>query len=342
MEVINFVKELSFEQVQLECEKLKIRVKSHDNLYMLNFMDDADFTNPIVRQANGVIFEKETNKLVHYSFEKYYENSSVSNDTYDLDLKYDEYGRLLGGECYPFIEGSLIKVYYYNNAWCVSTSKCIDASRSYWSSNKSFDELFRETVLSEGFYDKLDKNCCYTYILQHPEIITINQVLKPKLILLNTINPDTVDSIYCKNSDIPIDNECYVIHLDHGKSVKVLSDNFVKWKSILSEYKDIGMIYYANINNKEITDYLQTRFVSVDFKMYDDILLKVAKNIHNLYFGVYINRNVYLVPGRYQRTLYQLHARFHQTKEKTTLSIVLDKLKSLKPKTLAYVLGYRY
>ena len=46
------------------------------------------------------------------------------------------------------IEGTLLRVYYYNGSFRVATKKCIDANKSKWGSEKSFAELLNEIAAS--------------------------------------------------------------------------------------------------------------------------------------------------------------------------------------------------
>lgn len=80
-------------------------------------------------------------------------------------------------------EGPLVRVYWFENTWMVSTSGKLNANYSYWGSSTSFgqvlakylDGIFDNPVAS--FWNTLDKNFAYWFYLQPDENSRI--VLQP-------------------------------------------------------------------------------------------------------------------------------------------------------------------
>jgi hypothetical protein len=75
---------------------------------------------------------------------------------------------------YPSYEVALLRVYFYNDEWHISTTKKIDAFSSYWSSDKSFGRLFEEEVEAAAdmpeigldvFLQSLDKTIRYFILI---------------------------------------------------------------------------------------------------------------------------------------------------------------------------------
>src|SRR4029078_6508788 len=180
-DLLRLIKEQNFENFAalkkfFKAEPYSFTVAEDPKLYMLSFSDKSDLSTKVTRQANGIILEKETNKLVHYLFEKCYEGlvngNEYSQDTDKLPLdwiKPDEATFEL------FFEGSVIKLFYYGDSWRTATSRCLDASKTFWSSTHSFEQLFIEAVeLSfnctyKEFLDAQPKEkFCYSYLIQHP------------------------------------------------------------------------------------------------------------------------------------------------------------------------------
>ena len=185
-ELKEFIGNTKFVDLKEIFDPIKVTIKDHNNLYMLSFEDDANFENKVVRQCNGTIFEKDTNILVHFSFEKCYDGYSGDKDSYN----YDNIGENYTIE--PFFEGSTIRIFYYEEEWKMGTSRRIEADTSYWTSQKSFKELFIEGIKStyndinfKDYLETLDKNNCYTYLLQHPEN---RMLIKTDIALVYQIN----------------------------------------------------------------------------------------------------------------------------------------------------------
>jgi hypothetical protein len=86
---------------------------------------------------------------------------------------------------YDHHEGALIRVYYAEGGWKVSTQKKIDAFRSRWSGSMSFGELWSHAIKMEmerkpalfnhpdnhllSFFNTLDQEKKYLFIIRHNE-----------------------------------------------------------------------------------------------------------------------------------------------------------------------------
>lgn len=195
-------------------KKYNIRTawKKNSSLYIVNYdIHRSDLNETICRQANGVIFDKSTNKIVcfiynaileasvnelynlyhniDFSSQQYYKqfnefraeiqvhNNFIDTDTLtrvmDVNTNFDNYS------VQKLYDGTLIKLFYYNNKWCVATNKCIDADQSKWTSNRSYWELFTDIPLN---YEILNKDHCYAFMLLHPENRLICEYKRPILV----------------------------------------------------------------------------------------------------------------------------------------------------------------
>lgn len=121
----------SFAEVRAFCEAppLALRVTELGPLYSLRYQKNkSDFRSQVVRQARGIVLEKETNRIISWAFDKFYEYGeaapsyterpnlrlSVTNPGLRYERKYD---------------GVLIKVVRRpGDALLVSTNGCIDAA----------------------------------------------------------------------------------------------------------------------------------------------------------------------------------------------------------------------
>lgn len=124
------------------------------------------------------------------------------------NLPWDDY------DIYPAIEGSLVRLFYFNHQWIISTNRKIDAFSSYWSSRFSFGQLFLNHLLNiypnqinhvlEYFYSKLDKTNTYFFLIQsNYENRVVCNVADPKLYYVGKyVNHD-----YSILNREPFDNE---------------------------------------------------------------------------------------------------------------------------------------
>jgi len=137
----------------------------------------------VVSQYRGVIVEKDTNRPVCYTFNKM---SRHFPDEWTLE------------DCNITVscDGSQIKVFFHRqkNHWVVSTTRRIDAARSYFFSNKSFMEMWQDASTSLN-WNKLDKNCCYSFVLAHPDNRVVARHNKPFLTHVFTRNMTTFEAV---------------------------------------------------------------------------------------------------------------------------------------------------
>ena len=84
-----------------------------------------------------------------------------------------------------FVEGTMINVFNHNGNWEIATKSCVGGNFKYFKdAKKTFRQMFNEAVISyEKFsLDDLNKNYCYSFVLQHPE----NTIVDRKSTRLNS------------------------------------------------------------------------------------------------------------------------------------------------------------
>ena len=110
--------------------------------------------NAISEEANGVIFEKNTNKIVctNQNMFKKIENKNISELPSNAMFEYIE-------------DGTVIRL-YFNKTWKTATSRCSDAKHSFWGSDVSFDEQFWQ-IFDKRDLANLDRRNTYMFILKH-------------------------------------------------------------------------------------------------------------------------------------------------------------------------------
>lgn len=333
----------NFEELKKNCE---FTIKEDGNLYMLSFNDKNDLNDDVVRTVNGIILEKDTNKLVHYSFPKAYDGLIGDGGTEPYT------GELGNFSAEIMTEGTIIKLFYYENEWRIGTSRNIDAVYSYWGSDKSFKELFIETSKQKDIeldFDILDKGCCYSYILQHPEVTIGYDITVSSIIPLNKVNLETLEQVsFTQEYEMKTLRDLkeklsfglnFILITESGNRVKLLSDEYRYAKSLLNNNPSIKWTCLEIIQNNfmyEFVKYFPSKTHVLD--MIDFKLNNTINEIHQLYFNKFVNREMPDIPYRYRKTIYQLHGRFKSTGIKTTKDIVAHHLINLDTKTLYWIL----
>lgn len=175
-------------------EQLGIKANFHeDGRVILNYSQiDSPKLNPIVREARGLVLDREHN-LVAKSFSRFFnwnEGTKAEMDSFDwknCKITHKE-------------DGSLLLLYYWLGQWHINTRNSYGDGLVN-DSGYTWKDIFKTASRNFEFYDKLDENLAYTF-----ELCSLyNQVVKvypePKLFLLSAfhgeeeLTHDTVEAI---------------------------------------------------------------------------------------------------------------------------------------------------
>lgn len=162
-------------------EEKDIRITRKGNLASFNYNMGADFTDPIVCEARGLILNTKTKKVVCFPFKKF----GNYGETYADEIDWNS------ARVQEKIDGSIIKVYFHNKEWRIATNATIDANEALaGSSQHSFGELFLKAAKNQDLdWSRLDKKCTYMFELTSPESrVVIDYGNTPKIWHIGTRN----------------------------------------------------------------------------------------------------------------------------------------------------------
>lgn len=316
-------------------------------------------------QANGIIFEASTNRIVAACQPKLVELDSVEDVTAIVNSNPWDSIRMEYCE-----DGTVIRLYNYNDHWFTATTRCIDASGSYWSSERSFNSLFWD-VFDKHLLVNLDKSYTYVFILLHKENRIVVKHNRNSLIYISRINNVTLQEDYqnhFRNAETirrpkmlsveqylqmsqtgVVDNK-----YKRGLVVKVYDHTTRSWslskfdfssyrliKSIRGNVPELRMRYLELINKPESLELLE-KIYSENHFMFTYIkvsLLKLVKTVYRLYIESHIRHtteirqdNIYFI------TLRQLHAQYKVTGKPITFTDVQNKIYGLNKTVLKRLL----
>ena len=160
MKVVQYLKEFGIEKLKKE---FSIKVKEYDEgLIVLNYDQIlSQKSHPIVMECRGLILDKEFN-IVSRSFSRFFNLGECPETQEHIDMS--------KASCVQKLDGSLIKIFYWNNQWNISTRGTAFAE----SEVNGFGITFRDLVLSAlGRTDDdfqyscaVNLNRLYTYICE--------------------------------------------------------------------------------------------------------------------------------------------------------------------------------
>jgi hypothetical protein len=165
---------------------LNVKHDTENNLYIAKHCHKSDTSLQLVQESDGTILDSEAT-VVCYSG-PYHEIMTVSDlRESDIDLSTSTITESL--------DGTMIRLYYHNNQWCVATKGHTDASKSKWSSDKNFRQLFDEALENHPEYstDTFCTHCTYVFLLQHTDNKIVCPVEKNQVFLVDVFNNKTLE-----------------------------------------------------------------------------------------------------------------------------------------------------
>ena len=165
-----------------------IKVKRKDNLAILSYnLNEAiengiklDFADPIVKECRGIIVDTMDNfRVVCYPFSKF----GNYTESYADDIDWST------AKVQEKLDGSLIKLYFYDGKWRWATNGMIDANDAMASNGETFYELIQKAVnINDLDYNRLSTNCTYMFELVSPYNRVVVRYDYPMLYHIGTRN----------------------------------------------------------------------------------------------------------------------------------------------------------
>lgn len=248
MELLKFIKENKNWEELLAQKPYCLKIKKDDNYTILSYSQiDSDFYDPIVRECRGIILENKTLEPVCVPFFKF----GNYGEGYVPDIDWDS------ARTQEKIDGSLIKVWFHDGEWRVSTNGTIDAYRCDLGQSdfaklncpyKYFGEVFDKAKENARLnFEKLNKDYTYMFelvspynkvVVEHKEISiyhigtrnnrTLEEldidigVHKPKQFALGTL-----EECLASASNLPYNEEGYVVVDKYWNRIKIKSPQYV-------------------------------------------------------------------------------------------------------------------
>lgn len=274
------------------CRYRKIKIRESGNLAIFNYDIMADFKDPYVQEARGIIIDTKSCDVVCFPFRKFGNYHESYADKIDWN----------SAKVQEKIDGSIVKLWFNKNTdnWQWSTNSCIDAKDAKLSSGKSFYDLIIKTKEIENI-----KKCIDEDIIFHPEYTYIFELVSPfnqivikypetKLYMLGIRENETGKEIYINNSliklyfDIPRE---YPVHTldDALNAVKALNkaeypdmEGFVVMDKDFNRIKVKSpeyLIFHHAINNKQINKERAFELLTSDDFDYNSFIKEIPAEV---------------------------------------------------------------
>jgi hypothetical protein len=270
-------------------------------------------------------------------------------------------------------DGTVIRLYHYNNQWVTATQKCIDASQSFWSSKHSFNDLFWQ-VFDKSNTSLLDPSFTYVFILlhsqnrlvvkhtrnnlvylmrienssgiQHSDLCGLKNVWLP--VRINELDLDSVDSkFWDKKRGVIIKVKSG--HSDHsghsGHSWITYKIDFTNWsliKDVRGNIPNIQLRYFQLLKDPARLSILTNVYhehSKAFFDFYNKLIIFI-EYIYTLYVDSHIKHTITISPdNKYYKVLKIIHSHYKSTGVSLQLPDIHRKVLDLHPGIIKKILN---
>lgn len=351
----NLVKDLPYDSVKEIAENSNLKVKYTEDLYLLHSNESE---TPIQFEANGLILEKGTNNVICMCDNK-------MKDFVDDCVIFDQVKNEITMEYCE--DGTVIRLYNYQGTWYTATTRCIDATKSFWSSERTFDSMFWEIVNKEDFLPKLDINCTYMFILLHSDNRIVVQHKLNELMYLKKVNNKTFEEDYTSLSGFKsrdflgdftgkiddLNTKFYnsnkrgiIIRIKNENSTVSYKYDFEKYSQVKNIRGNVPLIrnrYLELLSNQSELELLTVYYPEHNllFTLINHTLDNLYKNVHKLYIQSHIKHEILITEHHlFYQILRQLHGVYKKQNVIITLDEVKKKINSLPIYVINKLLGF--
>lgn len=137
------------EDLSLFINQKKVKLFDKDtenNLELYSYIKCRNEDSEKLKQYRGVIYHDKKMFLKSFPYVDEY-NEKELNQVSDLVDNFNDYN------FYESIEGAVLRLFYINDKWFLSTHKKLDAFKSRWGSSKTFGQLFTKALYNETKYN---------------------------------------------------------------------------------------------------------------------------------------------------------------------------------------------
>lgn len=280
---------------------------------------------------------------------------------------------------YKAEEGTLIRIFCYQDKWYTSTHRKLDSFKSRWSSNDSFGEIF-ENCLKQIYQEdplttltsSLDKSNVYFFLIRNT---TENRIVSkapqdPKVYFVGYFSGDKYSNeLPEKLKEFPIQYSfsfsTWEELLEHVKNVdpfeyqgvicfqknsdkhfKVLNSKYQSYSQVRGNESNLLLRYLTIRHNLQMNKLFQELYPehTSTFSNYEFIINLIAKDIHTSYMSRFIGKKHIVVSHQAYQIVKECHG-WHisdRVNNKVTFNHVLSVLTNEKFANVLYALIKNY
>ena len=347
---------------------LVVKNFSKENLILVKYKYDKELSENWMRYCRGCIINKLTNKII---FVPPIKAKNIEYPVNDLDiLKNSDI------EITNLVDGTMINLFYHNDKWIMSTRSDIGCLNK-WNNRSNFKKMFEECIPDENFYNNLNKNYTYSFVLLHNKNRNVSYIMNNCIILIEVYNKDTLEKLNVKdinlgnNLDINLNTNILTLenlnfqltnNLDinnyfllsdfnfkglninvNNERYNIINPKFNYVKELCVNSTSLLEKYVHLKKNKNIKLYLNyfPEYVDV-FKKYSDKYEIMINELYDNYVKKNITKEIKVndIPFQLKPLTFELHGIYLKTKIKINKKIIENYIMSLDIYKIIFILKY--
>ena len=361
MELQNFINENENYISIFKDKKLYVRKYSQLGLCIVNgyYNNKYDYeNNEWMKYCRGAVIDIKENKVVCVPPQKSMKNELITN--HGVQKVIDNYNE--SENIYqPLIDGTMINMFYHNNEWMISTRSNIGA-KNKWDGKTSFLKMFLD-VNGDEWFNELNKNYCYSFILHHKNNRNISPIENNFIFLVENYeiidgeikmkqldNISNIENIVDLSKEMLCGYQTETFFSIKGFTIKNsnrrlnwINPNFEYVKQLKMNHNDKFLNYISLRQKRLLKEYL--KYFPEDnylFEKYREEFNNVKNTLYQRYVSRYIKKEITNKEIEYslKPLIYELHGYYLHTNEKINIKIVSDYLHNLDGKKIMFIKKY--
>jgi len=304
--IVEYLNNNSLESIE---EKYAIKYRRHSdfpNLILFKYnMIDSPMNAEVVKDARGIILDENNNWTpISMAYRKFFNYGEYNADEIDWN----------SAKVLEKLDGSIISLYYYKDAWRVSTSGTPDARVNVGDNDFTFEDLFWETFKDLDYVLPTDTNIVYTFELMSKWNRIVVSQDESRLVLhgarnMSTLEEfnwdklwevanefqwrvvgayeiDSLDTIITASLELnPMKQEGYVVVDDSFNRIKVKSPQYVALHHMVDKFskKYMMQIILTNECDEFLTYFPEHKDLYYETKAKFDKLINDLNNTYAKY-----------------------------------------------------------
>lgn len=331
---------------------------SNEMLELRHYSDETTKQSPQeIKNCRGNIYDKNENLVI-----KSFNYTPEYVDELPLELT-----DMQDWVFFRSVEGTLLRLFNFNDVWYLSSHKKLNAYNSRWSCTRTFGELFEDSLKNvsssyEEIVKTLDKNNGYLFLVttNQENRIVCNPPEKQGVYFIGELKDRTkfsFSNLEFFPSPVPlelktpdelltevrnIDTKTYqgIIAFSKTNNIqfKILNKTYEELRKLRGNEPNLVKQYLKLRNVPENVKKFITLYSDFDYKTVENDILRLSLSLYNLYINRFVYKAFTPIPAEQFVLIKKCHDQYKKTLKKITPSDIINIINSHSVGSLAYIL----